>query len=98
MIYYNRRERRKLAKQLGLNKTKLTQEQKSEQSHRAIAAGQQIHSLVVTDAENESRRQQSEIETRQLQSFIATFGEEEGRKRWDNNMRIAREKRLKKNK
>jgi hypothetical protein len=98
MQYYNRRERRKLAKQLGLNRTKLTTEQKQEQAHRAIQAGQQIHALVVTEAENESRKQQSELEAKQLQSFIEAFGEEVGRQKWANNIRISKEKRKNKNK
>jgi hypothetical protein len=85
--FYNRKERRKLAKKLGLNNKNLSEKERSVQRQRAQEAGRQIHMQFITEVENDTRKQDAEREARVLKSLVDAFGEEEGKRRFEANQK-----------
>lgn len=55
-MFYNRKQRRKIAKDLGLFKIEESQAKREERVRRAIEAGEQIHAQFLANMEAEQRR------------------------------------------
>lgn len=66
-MHYNRKERRRLAKQLGLLKKSESWQEKRERIARSIEAGKQIHQQFLMETENSIRNQMAEREARAMQ-------------------------------
>lgn len=97
MGFYSRRDRRRLAKQFGLDKIKETREEKLDRQHRAMEAGQQIHSLHVMEAENSLRNQKAEKEALRIQGLVEIFGEEKVKEILADEAKITAKKNAKNN-
>jgi hypothetical protein len=98
-MHYNRKERKNLAKQLGLKTANETREQRSERTSRAREAGNQIHQQFLMQNENTLRNQQVEKDAEVLRSLTEKHGAEEAARILANNKKIEekrREKLLKK--
>lgn len=93
-MHYNRKERKRLAKQFGLTKNE-TPEQKRERVSRSIVAGKQIHQQFLMETENSIRNQLAEKEAQVLKSMIESFGEEKAKAMFAAN-KLAEEKRREK--
>jgi hypothetical protein len=90
-MHYNRKERKNLAKQLGLAKDE-TSAQREERVSRSIMAGRQISQQFQMQVENAIRNQMTEKEAQMLKSLTETHGEAEAERIIANN-RMVEEKR-----
>jgi hypothetical protein len=75
-MHYNRKERKKLAKQFGLKTKNETQKQKQERVARSMIAGNQIHQQFLMQTENDVRNQLAEKEAQSLKSLTESLGAE----------------------
>ena len=87
-MHYNRKERKKLAKQFGLKSNNETAEQRQERVHRSMIAGNQIHQQFLMQTENNIRNQEAEKEAKVLQSLIEAFGPEIAAEMVENNKKL----------
>lgn len=98
-MHYNRKERKNLAKQLGLKPNDESAKQRAERTTRSREAGNQIHQQFLMQTENNIRNQQVEKDAQVLKSLTEKYGAEEAARIMANNKAIEdkrREKLLKK--
>ena len=76
MHHYNRKERRQLAKQLGLKKKYESPQEKSERISRSIAAGKVLHQQYQMMVENDLRTRAAEREAKAFQNLVDQVGED----------------------
>ena len=98
-MHYNRKERKTLAKQLGLKPKNETAQQRAERTARSREAGNQIQQQFLMQTENNIRNQQVEKDAEVLRSMTEKYGAEEAARIMANNKAIEnkrREKLLKK--
>ncbi len=93
--HYNRKERKNLAKQLGLKKKNESFKERQERISRANEAGKQIHQQFLMQTENNIRNQQVERDAKALRSLAETVGETEAERILAGN-KMAEEKRRQK--
>jgi len=93
--HYNRKERKKLAKKLGLVNKNETFQERNDRVFRSIEAGKQLQQQFLMQTENNLRNQEVEREALYLRRLIERVGEEEAEKIMANN-RKAEEKRQEK--
>lgn len=98
-MHYNRRERRRLAKQLGLLSTKNeNQAQAAERRKRSREAGDQIHRQFLAENEVRLREAHADREARMLENLTAAYGSDRAKEIMANNLahdRARQEKRSK---
>lgn len=92
---YSRRERRELAKKLGLTDPNETLGKRNERVTRSIEAGKQIHQQFQMQVENGLRNQASEREAEALASLTASHGEEEANRILANNRAVIQKRKEK---
>ena len=90
-MHYSRKERRALAKSLGLIGQNETTEQWRERIRRSQEAGRQIDRQFQNNNESNMRNAAAEAETRQLESWTAKFGEEQAKLMIASNRKVAEE-------
>ena len=95
-MFYSRKERKKIARDLGLIKKNMTFKERMEQGTRANEAGKQISQRLLEMNENSLREQEVKREQKQLIDWIAAYGEDEARKMIADNRAIDENKRRKK--
>lgn len=93
--HYSRKERKQLAKTLGLKKSNETTQQKSERIFRSIGAGKQIEQHFQMKTENNLRNAEIEKQASQLKSLIESFGEERGKQMMENNLKLENDRKKK---
>jgi hypothetical protein len=94
-MHYNRKERKNLAKQLGLKNKNESDKQRQERVSRSIIAGDQIHQQFLMQVENDLRNQRVEEDAKILKSLTESFGEAEAKRIMASNT-VAAEKRKQK--
>lgn len=95
-MHYNRKERKKLAKQFGLTKNETTA-QKRERVSRSIVAGKQIHQQFLMQTENSIRNQMVEKEAACIRSLTETVGAEAAERMIANNKEVEAKRQAKLN-
>ena len=94
-MFYSRKERKKIARDLGLIKKDMTFKERMEQGTRANEAGKQVSQRFLEINENSLREQEIQREQKQLADWTATYGEEEARKMIADNREIDEKRRRK---
>ncbi len=94
-MHYSRKERRNLAKQLGLSKKNETRSETNDRIFRSSQAGIQINQQFQMQTENEIRNKLSEKEVSVFNSLINSVGENEANRILENNRMIEEKRRLK---
>lgn len=90
-MHYNRSQRRKFAKQLGLLGSKgESQKTASERRSRSMEAGRQIHHQFLSENEVNLREADAEREAKQLISLTESHGAEEAARIIANNKNLQR--------
>lgn len=98
-MHYNRRERRRLAKQLGILTTKHeTQAQATERRKRSREAGDQIHRQFLAENEVRLREARAERDAKMLENLTATYGAERAKEIMENNIACERARQEKRSK
>ena len=95
--HYNRKERRRLAKKLGLINKNETREERNTRISRSIEAGKQIHQQFLMQNENNLRNQEVEREAEYFKKLVERVGADEAEKILANNRKAEEKKLLKKN-
>lgn len=96
-MHYNRRERRRLAKQLGILKPQSeSQAQATERRKRSREAGDQIHRQFLAENEVRLREAAAEREANMLESLTERYGADKAKEIMDNNAQVERARRDKK--
>ena len=95
MAHYNRKERKNLAKKLGLTNNNESREQRQERVSRSITAGNQIHQQFLMQTENNVRNQEAEKEAQVLKSLTEAFGPEKAAIMVENNKKLEDKRREK---
>lgn len=85
MNHYNRRERRNLAKKLGLQTKNETTAQRADRIERSRIAGEQIQQQFQMQVENNLRNQQVEKDAQVLKNLTESVGAEEAARIMANN-------------
>lgn len=75
-MYYNRKQRREFAKQLGLIGKKESFSKWHERILRGIEAGKQLHNQFVNETENSVRKQMSDREARVIKNLSDSLGQD----------------------
>lgn len=96
-MHYNRRQRRQLAKDLGLLGKQESHQQWLERTRRSREAGEQIHMQFLAENEARLREAAAEREGRQLESLTEKFGEERAKEIMENNNKNAQARQAKRN-
>lgn len=92
---YSRRERRELAKRLGLTNPNESLAKRNERVTRSIEAGKQIHQQFQMQVANSLRNQASEIEAKALASLTESHGEAEAVRILANNRAVEQKRKEK---
>lgn len=97
-MYYNRKQRRELAKSMGLLGKKETPQQWHDRVSRSIEAGRQIHQQFMNEVETRLRNAAADREAKILNSLTEKWGEEKAKEIVASNRAIAeaREEKLRK--
>lgn len=98
-MHYNRKERKNLAKQLGLKNNNETIKQREDRIERSRIAGEQIHQQFQMQVQNDIRNQRAEKDAEVLKSLAEKHGQAEAERILANNKMLEdkrREKLLKK--
>jgi len=95
MAHYNRKERKNLAKRLGLKNNNETTSQRQERIERSRIAGNQIHQQFLMQVENDQRNQLVEKEAQVLKSLTESVGAEEAARIIASNKAAEEKRRLK---
>ena len=96
MEHYSRKQRKELAKMLGLINANETPLQRAERLKRSAEAGKQIHTQFVMNTENSIRNQMTEIEAKRFNSLVESLGEERAKQAMENERIIKQKKQAKK--
>lgn len=91
-MHYSRKQRKALAKQLGLTNSNESKKERQERVTRSIEAGRQIHAQFAMQVENDVRSQLSEIESKKYKSVTESHGEEAAKRMQENNARVEQER------
>lgn len=95
MAHYNRKERKNLAKKLGLVKSDETSKQRQDRIERSKIAGNQIHQQFLMQVENDQRNQLVEKDAQVLMSLTESLGAEEAARIMANNKAVEEKRRQK---
>lgn len=91
-MHYSRKERRALARSLGMIGQNETTEQWRERIRRSQEAGRQIDRQFKNNNESNMRNAAADAETKQLESLTNEFGEEQANEIMANNRKIRESK------